>query len=175
MPGTGLLSAAVPGATPAWLTLLRDHGTATPADVLELAAGYADRGHPVLADVSATVASRSAFFVEYWPTSAALWLPAPRPGELFRNRVLAGTYRRLAAASARHGDRERACQAAIDAWAEGFVAEAVDGFVRTPVRDSTGADHAGLLTAADLAGWRPTYEAPLSRAWRGGEVFKAGG
>src|SRR6201987_3668529 len=29
IPGSGLLAAVVPGSTAAWLTLLRDHGTAT--------------------------------------------------------------------------------------------------------------------------------------------------
>ena len=174
MPGTGLVSAAVPGATPAWLTLLRDHGTMTPAEVLQLAVDYADRGHPFGAGASATVAGMSGFFAAHWPTSAATWLPAPRPGALFCNRTLASSYRRLAAAGARLLDREAACQAAIDAWAEGFVAEAVARFVRTPVRDSTGSDHAGLIEAGDLAGWRPAYETPIQLDWRGSRIFTCG-
>ena len=46
IPGSGLLAAAVPGSTAAWLTLLRDHGTATLRDVLEPAIHYAAYGHP---------------------------------------------------------------------------------------------------------------------------------
>ena len=40
-----------------------------------------------------------------WPASAELYLPAPRPGTLFRNRALAATYRRIVD-EAGHGSRE---------------------------------------------------------------------
>src|SRR3712207_7654141 len=46
-------------------------------------------------------------------------------------------------------DREHRIDAARDAWYRGFVAEEVEAFCRTPVRDESGRDHAGLLTAAD--------------------------
>ncbi|GEL16438.1 gamma-glutamyltransferase family protein [Pseudonocardia asaccharolytica] len=62
----------------------------------------------------------------------------------------------LAAAVGR--SREAQIDAARDAWYRGFVAEEIETFCRLPVRDESGRDHAGLLTAADLAGWRATYE-----------------
>ena len=46
VPGAGPLAAAVPGAVVAWLTLLRDHGTRSLADVLGYAIGYAEGGYP---------------------------------------------------------------------------------------------------------------------------------
>lgn len=175
VPGTGLLATAVPGASVAWLTLLRDHGTKTPAEVLRFAIGYADQGHPVLGRVVDLINSLTDHFTEHWPTSAETWLPTPAPGGLLRLPVLAETYRRLAEAGRGAASREAACDAAIEAWSQGFVAEAVDRFARTAVRDSSGRDHAGVITGQDLASWTPTYEEPMAVDWRGHRVFKSPG
>ncbi|MBO1771012.1 gamma-glutamyltransferase family protein [Agrococcus sp. TF02-05] len=174
IPGTGLLAAVVPGAVPAWLTLLRDHGTWSPAEVLEYAIQLADRGHRVLPRVARTIAGRTEFFREHWPASAELWAePTPEPWDAIRNPVLASTYRRLADAG-RGLSREAACDAAIAAWSEGFVAEAIDRHSRHAAMDSSGAAHAGLLTGDDLAAWRPSWEPTTSMPWRGTTVHKAG-
>ena len=47
VPGIGLLAATVPGAVPAWLTMLRDQGTWSLADVLAPAIAYARDGFPL--------------------------------------------------------------------------------------------------------------------------------
>jgi gamma-glutamyltranspeptidase/glutathione hydrolase len=52
------------------------------------------------------------------------------------------------------------------------VAEAIDAVSRLPVRDSSGAAHAGVLTGADLAGWSATYERPARHRFRDVEVAK---
>jgi gamma-glutamyltranspeptidase/glutathione hydrolase len=177
VPGTGLLAATVPGAVSAWLTLLRDHGTLPLDAVLRYAIEYAETGHPLLPRVAATVASVSEHFRTHWPTSAATWLSSdgalPRAGRLFRNSVLASTYRRLLDA-ARGPSREAQIDAALSAWAGGFVAEAIDRFCRYPVRDDSGRDHPGFLTGHDLASWTPTYEQPVTLDWRGWTLAKAG-
>src|SRR4051794_30905540 len=171
VPGTGLLAATVPGAIGAWLTLLRDHGTQPLDAVLRYAIEYAETGHPVHPRVVATVASVSEHFHTHWPTSAATWLTSdgasPVTGSLVRNPVLASTYRRLLDA-ARGPTREAQIDAALAAWYSGFVAEAIDRFCRYPVMDDSGRRHPGFLTAHDLAGWRPTYEQPVTLDWRGG-------
>jgi gamma-glutamyltranspeptidase / glutathione hydrolase len=173
VPGTGLLAATVPGAVGAWLTLLRDHGTLPLGDILGYAIGYAEHGHPVADGVVATIESVEELFTRYWPTSARRWLPVPRVGELVTNDALARTYRRLVA-EAVGPSREAGLEAAIKAWYEGFVAEEIDAFCRTEMLDDTGARHAGLLTGADLAAWRPTYEEPVSVEAFGWRVCKAG-
>src|SRR3954467_1270103 len=177
VPGTGLLAATVPGAVGAWLTLLRDHGTQPLDAVLRYAIEYAETGHPVHPRVVATVASVSEHFRTHWPTSAATWLTSdgapPLAGSLVRNPVLASTYRRLLDA-ARGATREAQIDAALAAWYTGFVAEAIDSFCRYPVRDDSGRSHAGLLTGQDLAGWRPTYEPPVTLDWQGWTLAKAG-
>ncbi|MGY1617858.1 gamma-glutamyltransferase family protein [Geodermatophilus sp. SYSU D00691] len=177
VPGTGLLAATVPGAVGAWLTLLRDHGTLPLDAVLRYAVEYAETGHPLHPRVVATVASVSEHFRTSWPTSAATWLTSdgavPAAGSLFRNPVLASTYRRLLDA-ARGPTREAQIDAALAAWCTGFVAEAIDRFCRYPVPDDSGRRHSGFLTAQDLATWTPTYEPPVTLDWRGWTLAKAG-
>jgi gamma-glutamyltranspeptidase/glutathione hydrolase len=173
VPGTGLLAATVPGAVGAWLTLLRDHGTMPLRDVLGYAIGYAEHGHPVAPAVVDVITVVEQLFRTHWPTSADLWLPVPTAGGLIRNPALAATYRRLVDESeAAGGDRERQLDAAITAWYEGFVAEAVDAFCRTAVVDESGRPHSGLLTGADLAAWRPSYEPTVSHDVFGWQVHK---
>jgi len=175
VPGTGLLAATVPGAVGAWLTLLRDHGTLPLRDILDFAIGYAADGHPVAEAVVTTIDTVAELFRTYWPTSARRWLPTPKAGTLVRNPALASTYRRLVQeAEAAGADRERQLDAAIHAWYEGFVADAIDAFCRTELVDDSGRPHTGLLTGADLAAWRPTYEPPVSVDAFGWQVHKVG-
>lgn len=172
VPGTGLLAATVPGAWDGWLTLLRDHGTKPLDEVLGYAIGYARDGFPTVPKMVATIDTVAPMFTEHWPTSAELWLRggrAPQPGALVRNPALAATWERLLAeARAAGGDREKQIDAARYAWSQGFVAEAVDSFVRTPVRDNSGRDHAGVITGQDMADFRATYDEPATVDLPGG-------
>ena len=93
-PGHGVFAACVPGAFGGWLLLLREFGTWRLEDVLEFAIGYAEDGYPVVPGITATI-ERVESLLREWPASAALYLPAPRPGELFRNPQLAATYPHL--------------------------------------------------------------------------------
>ena len=176
VPGSGLLAATVPGAVAGWLTLLRDHGTRTLADVLSYAIGYAEHGHPLLPRVSTTIDTVSGLFRAHWPSSAAVWLAdgVPVGGSVLRQPALAATYRRLVTEAGSVPGREAQIDAAIRAWSSGFVAEAIDAFVGTEVMDDSGTPHAGVLTGADLAGWTPTYEPALTLDWGGWTVAKAG-
>lgn len=177
VPGTGPLAAAVPGAFDAWLLLLRDHGTKSLDDVLRYAVGYAEHGHAPVENVGATVESVRELFETEWTSSAEVYLPggrAPRPGELLRNPALAATWKRLLAETPGAGDREARIDAAREVWRSGFVAEALVRQSRRPTLDTSGERHTGTLTAADLAGWSASYEAPVTYDWNGWTVCKAG-
>ncbi|MFI6012318.1 gamma-glutamyltransferase family protein [Streptomyces sp. NPDC051243] len=177
VPGTGPLAAAVPGAFDAWMLLLRDHGTRTPADVLKYAIGYAEHGHAPVERVVETVETVRELFETEWTSSAEVFLPggrAPRPGELFRNPALAATWKRLLDEIAGAGDRVAQIEAAREVWRGGFIAEALVRQARRPTMDTSGERHSGTLTAADLAGWSATYEAPATYDWNGWTVCKAG-
>ena len=176
VPGAGVAAAAVPGSTSAWLTLLRDHGSMDLASVLGYAVHYAETGVPVLPQIRATIASVAGLFADHWPSSAEIYTPGgrlPEVGSLLRNPGLAGTYRALIAA-AEGREREAGIDAALAEWTSGFVAEQVVRFCSADQDDGTGARYPGLLTADDLAGWRPEYEAPVSGEFRGWTVFKTG-
>ena len=179
VPGSGLLAAVVPGAFDAWMLLLRDHGTLSLADVLEPAIGYADGGYPVVAGITAGIASVADLFRDHWPSSAAVYLQGrrvPQPGTLARNTALAATYKRLLADSlVGAANREAAIEAARRHWSQGFVAEAIDRFCRTQrVMDSTGRPNGGLLTGDDLVDWQASYEQPVSLDYHGLQICKTG-
>ncbi|MGE5827310.1 MAG: gamma-glutamyltransferase family protein [Micromonosporaceae bacterium] len=178
-PGAGPLATAVPGAIPAWLMLLRDHGTRSLAQVLSFAIWYAERGHPLLPGAAETIDRVSGLFSADWTTSAEVYLPGGSPppaGALLANPALAVTYQRLVAAEASAGGgREGGIDAALRAWREGFVAEAVDAFARRSFQHPGTwgeARHPGVITGADLAAFTPSYEAPVALAFRDVVVCK---
>lgn len=178
IPGSGLLATVIPGAFDAWMRMLRDHGSWTLADVLEPAIYYARNGHPMLASVSKQIATMADFFRAEWPTSAAVWLPGdqvPQAGALFCNPDLAATWQRLVDEVAGVSGREAQIDAARRVFGQGFIAQAVDDWMRDAcVMDNTGARRKGVLTGQDMAGFEASYETPISVDHHGWEVFKCG-
>jgi gamma-glutamyltranspeptidase / glutathione hydrolase len=179
VPGTGLLAAVVPGTFESWMLLLRDYGTMTLAEVLAPAIGYAQNGHPLLERTNATIATVAELFRDYWPTSAAVYLPnnkVPAVGELFANTALAATYTRIVKeAESAGGDRIAQIERARKSWSHGFVAEAIDRFCRSQdIMDTSGHKHRGVLTADDMARWTPHVEAPLTYDYGRYTVCKTG-
>jgi gamma-glutamyltranspeptidase/glutathione hydrolase len=163
VPGTGLLAACVPGAFDGWMLLLKEFGTLGPEDVLQFAIGYAERGFPVVPGMTATIQQTEPLLRE-WPASAELYLPAPRPGTLFRNRALAATFRRIVD-EAGYGSREARIDRARAAFYRGFVADTIDWFSR---------QGGGLIAGDDLARWEATLEPPATYDYRGYTVCKTG-
>ena len=158
--------------------LAADHGTRSLRDLLGYAEGYARSGHPFLPRAADTVAMMEPMFRDHWPTSAARWLAhgrPPRAWEIVTNAAHADVLARLVKEGEAAGtDRTSQFEAARRAWREGFVAEAVDAFQRRPFRDSSGGDHAGLVTAGDMAAWRASYEPAAVHRFRDVEVAKTG-
>ncbi len=177
VPGSGLLSAVVPGAFDAWMMLLHDYGTLHLRDVLSYAISYAQNGIPVLPNISGTIGRVQDLFVDHWQSSADVYLPGgnvPKPGTRFANPGLAETYQRIVAeAEAAGGDREQQIDKARQVWREGFVAEAIDQFFsQNEVMDTTGRRNGGLLSGDDMARWSASYEEPLSYNYKGYDVLK---
>ena len=178
VPGTGLLAATVPAAFSAWLELLARWGTWRLADVLAPAISYAEQGFPALPAIVNTIRAVADTMTADWPTSAATWLPDGRPpavGQRLTNPALAATWRRLLAEIERPGrSREQEIEAAHQVFYRGFIADAIDDHVQRPVRDASGAKHAGVLTGQDLADWRCPIETPTSVDYHGYTVYKTG-
>ena len=175
VPGTGPLAAVVPGAFGGWMALLADFGTRSLRQVMGPAIGYARNGFPVLPQLASAIRSMEPLFRSDWAPSAEVYLPAPQAGGLAFNRALASTYERvLKEAESRATTREGQAAAAADIWYRGWVADAFVRSQRDAWLDTSGGRHSGLLSAEDLASWRPTYEAPVSTGYRGYTVYKAG-
>jgi gamma-glutamyltranspeptidase/glutathione hydrolase len=178
VPGDGLLATVIPGAFDGWMLMLRDYGTMTVRDVLEPSIHYLEHGHPVLHQVSVTIKDLGPFFQKEWPTSYETWLPggeAPEPRSNFRNPALARTWRRIIAEAEARSGREEAIDTARNAFYRGFVAEAIDAYLRTAeVVDSSGNRHRGVLTGADMAGWAAAIEKPAIYDYHGWTIAKTG-
>ncbi len=180
IPGTGLLAACIPGAFGAWMALLKDWGSLPLRQVLQPAIDYAINGHPLLADAANIIGSVEELFRTEWPTSAAIYMKdgkVPAAGALFSNPALGHLYERVVDhAESVGGGREAQLEAALAYWYEGPVAAAIDRFCQsTQAMDVSGERHAGLLRAADMNGWRPPIERPLSVDYRGHVIYKCGG
>ncbi len=178
VPGIGLLAAPVPGAFSAWMTMLREQGTWSLADVLAPAIGYARDGFPVSRRLCEAILGVRPLFEEEWTSSAAIWLrdgKAPRPGSLMRLPAYAATLVRvIEEAQGRASERHAVISAAIDIWQRGFVAREIDAHCRVPARDSSGTRNAGLLRMEDMAEWQPRIEAPVTGRLGRHEVAKCG-
>ncbi len=177
IPGTGLLSACVPGAFGGWMALLRDHGTWRLSDVMRFAIDYAEAGYPVVPRIVDAVAMVEGLFREHWPTSAAVYLQGgrPEPGSRFRNPDLGATYQRLVReGESANGGRESQIDAALSAFYSGFIAEAVERHCRTELMDSSGTAHRGLLAGADLAEFKARHEEPVTTDFEGWTIAKCG-
>jgi gamma-glutamyltranspeptidase/glutathione hydrolase len=177
IPGTGTLSATVPGAFGGWMLMLQRWGTWRLGDVLAYAIGYAGRGFPTAPLVAQAIDEVAEMFRTDWPTSAAVWLDhgrVPEVGSRLRRRRLAETYERVVREAARP-DRDSEIEAAVDIWYRGFVAEAIGEFCQgDPWIDTSGQRHRGLLDSDDLAAWSASVEAPSMCDFGDCTVFKTG-
>jgi gamma-glutamyltranspeptidase/choline dehydrogenase-like flavoprotein len=164
----GIKAAAVPGHLGGLIAALDRFGTRSLADVLEPAIGYAERGHPANASLVSGVAGQRAFFGKT-PTSAKVFLPdgrVPAVGEMVKNVDLAATFRKLVEAeqqALKQGkSRSQALQAAADRFYRGDIAQEFARFF---------AANGGLLSAEDLAAYRPQWTEPVHTTYRGYDVY----
>jgi gamma-glutamyltranspeptidase/glutathione hydrolase len=132
----------------------------------------------MLPRVANTIAGLADFFRDEWPTSHETWLPggnAPAAGALFCNPDLADTWERLVTEAEKATGREAQIEAARHAFYEGFIAEAIDSYMRDAcVMDAAGGRRKGVLTGQDMATWHASYEDPLSVDYHGWTVWKGG-
>ena len=171
-PEYGPLAAVTPGTMGALMTMVAEYGRLSLAEVLEPAIQLAD-GFPIEAQLANTI-ERQKGWIKRWKYAPAVMLPhlgqareAPEPGEIFVQKDLAETFRKLVAAerdALRAGkSRKEAIQAAYDRFYRGDIA-------RELVRGAR--EDGALFTEQDLAGWKPRIEEPLSTSYRGIDVYK---
>jgi gamma-glutamyltranspeptidase / glutathione hydrolase len=171
-PEYGPLAAVTPGTPGGLLTMLAEYGTLSLADVLAPAIQMAD-GYPIEAQTANSI-ERQKDQIKQWKYSVGVFLPhlgnareAPEAGEIFVQRDLAATLRKLVEAERRAlkagKGRKAAIYAAYDRFYRGDIARELVRGVQ---------DEGGLITLQDLAKWKVRIETPLSTDYKGITVFK---
>ncbi|HEY2066988.1 MAG TPA: gamma-glutamyltransferase, partial [Gemmatimonadaceae bacterium] len=171
-PEYGPLAAVTPGTVGGLLTMVAEYGRLSLAEVLAPAIQMAD-GYPIEAQLVTTI-ERQKKWIKQWKYSPAIMLThpgaaheAPEPGEMFVQKDLAATWRKLVEAErdARRAGKTRkeAIYAAYDRFYRGDIAREL---VRGVQEDG------GLFTLADLANYKVRIEEPLHTSYKGIEVYK---
>ena len=171
-PEYGPLAAVTPGTMGGLLTMLAEYGKLSLAEVLGPAIQMAD-GYPIEAQLANAI-ERQKSWIKQWKYSPAIFLPhagqareAPEPGELFVQKDLAATFRKLIDAERRAKaagkSRKQAIYAAYDRFYKGDIAQEMVRGVR---------EDGGLFTMQDLANWKVKIEEPLHTSYKGIEVYK---
>jgi len=165
----GVLRCVTPSGLDGWVKALSEYGTMSLADVMEDAAQLAERGFPMHPFMAANVREAAPTFSQ-WPSSAEIFLPGgrpPEPGELFVQRDLGRTMRRIieAESSVRQQGRAAALQAARDAFYRGEMAREIAAFYES---------QGGLLTYDDLAAFHVQIEEPVKVSFREYEMYTCG-
>lgn len=180
IPANGFLPATVPAAFDSWITALREFGTMSLAEVLAPALDLAENGYPMYNHLREILVAKQEAFEKEWPTSAEVFVPGgrvPEVGEIFRQPLLASTFRKLLHAEkhAARISRDAGLQAARDLYYKGEIAEGIAEFVaETEIMDGTGKAHRGLLEYEDMAEYSAKVETPEVVDYRGIDVLKCG-
>jgi gamma-glutamyltranspeptidase/glutathione hydrolase len=171
-PEFGPLAAVTPGTMGGLMVMLAEYGKLSLAEVLAPAIQLAD-GFPIEAQLANNI-ERQKSWIKQWKYSPAIMLThpgeqreAPEAGELFVQKDLAATFRKLVEAEqkARKAGKSRkaAIMAAYDRFYKGDIAEELVRGMR---------EDGGLFTMADLANWRVKLEEPICTNYRGIDVCK---
>ena len=171
-PEFGPLAAVTPGTPGGLMTMLAEYGTMSLKQILTPAIQMAD-GYPIEAQTATSIETNKKW-IKQWKYSPTIFLThageareAPEAGEIFVQKDLAATLRKLVAAertALRAGrSRKQAIYAAYDRFYKGDIAREL---VRGVQEDG------GLFTMADLANWKVRIEDPVSTTYKGVTVYK---
>ncbi len=161
----GILRTVTPASPDAWLTALARFGTMTFGEVIQPALDLAEQGHPVDAQFHSFVSGG----IGTAPSTAATFNPGgqiPQIGEIFFQKDLANTFKRMIEAERKAGgDRKAGIRAARDLVYKGEIAHEIAGFQRR---------EGGLLTYEDLVTFSVQIEAPEHATYKGYDVYTCG-
>ncbi|MBX3174006.1 MAG: gamma-glutamyltransferase [Gemmatimonadaceae bacterium] len=172
-PEFGPLAAVTPGTPGGLMVMLAEYGTMSLAQVLAPALQMAEEGYPMEAQLANGI-NANARRIKQWKYSPNVFLThpgeereAPSAGEIFVQKDLAATFRKLIEAEQRalrqRKSRKEAIMAAYERFYRGDIA---DEIVRGVQEDG------GLFTKEDLANWQVRIEEPYSTTYRGVQVYK---
>jgi gamma-glutamyltranspeptidase/glutathione hydrolase len=182
IPGDGLLPAGVPAAVDALVLILDKWGTKSFAEVAADAIRLADDGFPMYHSFRNTIKRMEKKFKADYPSSVATFMPngrIPDYGEIFVQKDLASTLKKLAEAEQKAKkagkSRSAALKAVRDRFYKGDIAEAIVKFQKeNAFKDDTGQPHTGNLTMDDFKTYSAKLREPWSVTFMGYEVYKHG-
>jgi gamma-glutamyltranspeptidase/glutathione hydrolase len=171
-PEYGPLAAVTPGTPGGLMVMLAEYGKLSLAEVLAPAIQMAD-GYPIEGETANSIERQKAR-IKQWKYSREVFLPhlgqareAPEPGEIFVQRDLAATLRKLVEAErqalAQGKSRREAIMAAYDRFYKGDIAQELVRGVQ---------EEGGLITMHDLANWKVRIEEPVKTTYKGIDVYK---
>jgi len=152
IPDQGPLSISVPGAVGGAAYAVQKYGTKSLGDVFAPAIEIAEQGFPITAALAQGLSSGKEKLSKY-PSTTKVWFKDRQPlqmGDILVNKDLARTLRTIAS-------------------------QGHDGFYRGDVAKNTAAylkANGGIVTEADLAGYRPVEDAPIRVNYRGVDVYE---
>lgn len=172
-PEYGPLAAVTPGTPGGLLVMLAEYGTLSLKEVLEPAIQMADEGYAIEAQ-AANAIERNKDKLKQWRYSREVLFThpgeareAPQPGEVFRQKELAATLKKLVEAEQQAlkagKNRKQAIMAAYDRFYRGDIAHELVRGVQ---------EEGGLITLEDLARWKVQIEEPVKTDYKGIEVYK---
>jgi gamma-glutamyltranspeptidase/glutathione hydrolase len=152
MPERGIRSVTVPGALHGWWQALQRYGTVGLADVFEDAIYYAENGFPVTEVIAGEWKSAEDVLQAHKGSSETYLIDgrAPKPGEVFTNRDMARTFRKVV-------------NEGIETFYQGETCEAIVAFSK---RED------GFLSHRDFRDHSTTWLKPISCDYRGYTVYE---
>lgn len=165
----GIQRTVVPAAPDAWIQALRLYGTMNFEEVTRDAVSLAENGFPMHHFMSNNLKENAESY-RRWPSNAKIYLPkgrAPEPGEVFVQKDLAETIKKMVRAEQKKkfSGRDEALQAARNEFYRGEIAEAILDFQK---------ENDGLLRRDDLEDFRVKIEEPLKTTYRDYEICSCG-
>jgi gamma-glutamyltranspeptidase/glutathione hydrolase len=159
----------VPAALDSWITVLRDHGTLSFAEVCQPALEYAEDGYPMGEFQHRCIAKYLETYQE-WEENRRIFLrdgEVPAPGERIVQTDLARTLGRFCRVEAQRTSqgRKAALTAIRDHFYKGPVGKELAAY---------GQEVGSVLSESDFARYEVRYEPPLAVSFRGLDVYGCG-
>lgn len=152
VPAFGSLSVSVPGAVAGWTALHKRFGSKNFEDLFENAIYYAEEGFPVT-ELIAYYLERSAQRYQGYPNFSEIWMPGgqtPKKGQIFKNPLLAHTYKSIA-----------------NSYGRDFYTGKIAQEILTSINSKE-----GVMNSADLSEFQPEWIDPVSTNYRGYDVWE---
>jgi len=153
IPPFGPLPVTVPGCVDGWFSLHERFGKLPMKDILEPTIQYAEEGFPVTEVIGYYFGRSVEYFSKKFPNVKETYMSDGEPpykGKVFRNPMLANTYREIA-------------QGGRDAFYKGRIAHVIADFIH---------EQGGYLSYEDLAAHHSQWVDPVSVNYRGYDVWE---